>query len=52
VSRLDLADELTDFSGVDGGSPNWAGLAFAAVLVLAVAATPLMRELLSWRKRP
>jgi hypothetical protein len=43
---------LTTLSGVDGGSPNWPGLAFAAVLVVAVAAAPRMRELLSWRKRP
>jgi hypothetical protein len=38
-------------SGAGGNSPNWPGLAFAAVLVVAVAVAPRMRELLSWRKR-
>jgi hypothetical protein len=43
---------LVTLSGIDGGSPNWPGLAFAAVLVVVVAMAPRMRELLSWRKRP
>jgi hypothetical protein len=43
---------VANLSGIDGGTPNWPGLAFAAVLVLAVGVMPAVRSLLSRRKRP